>query len=165
MYPFSYKPCATLMVWRAEKRSLRAASCCSVDVLNGAAGRRVYGFESTEETTTETEGSRSAVASACAACSSRATASAFPFADDLSWPLSSKSRPVATRVPSSRARRDSKGADSVDVARSAERSQYPAATKASRSRSRSTTRRVAADCTRPAESPGPILRQSTGETS
>src|SRR5699024_8632818 len=46
MYPFSYRDWATLMVWRAEKRSLRAASCCSVDVMNGAAGRREYGWGS-----------------------------------------------------------------------------------------------------------------------
>ena len=29
---------------------MRAASCCSVEVVNGAAGRRVYGFDSTFET-------------------------------------------------------------------------------------------------------------------
>ncbi len=34
-----------------------------------------------------------------------------------------------------------------------------------RSRSRSTTRRVATDCTRPAESPRETLRHSTGESS
>ena len=33
-----------------EKRSLRLASCCSVDVRNGAAGRLVYGFSSTFST-------------------------------------------------------------------------------------------------------------------
>ncbi|CPU64463.1 Uncharacterised protein [Mycobacteroides abscessus] len=44
-------------------------------------------------------------------------------------------------------------------------SQYSAGTNAMRSRSRSTTRRVATDCTRPAESPWAILRHSTGETS
>ena len=44
-------------------------------------------------------------------------------------------------------------------------SQYSAATNAIRSRSRSTTSRVATDCTRPAERPFITLRQSTGETS
>ena len=34
-----------------------------------------------------------------------------------------------------------------------------------RSRSRSTIIRVATLCTRPAESPAPIIRQSTGESS
>ncbi len=40
-----------------------------------------------------------------------------------------------------------------------------AAEKAIRSRSRSTTSRVATDCTRPADSPARTLRHSTGETS
>ena len=44
-------------------------------------------------------------------------------------------------------------------------SQYSAATNAIRSRSRSTTSRVATDCTRPAESRGMTFFQSTGETS
>ena len=38
-----------MVVWD-EKRSLRLASCWSVDVRNGAAGRRVYGFSSTFST-------------------------------------------------------------------------------------------------------------------
>ena len=50
MKPFSYRVCATRIACRDENRSLRLASCCSVDVVNGAAGRRVYGFSSTEET-------------------------------------------------------------------------------------------------------------------
>ena len=33
-----------------ESRSLRLASCCSVEVMNGAAGLRVYGFSSTDVT-------------------------------------------------------------------------------------------------------------------
>src|SRR5438094_563500 len=33
----SYSRCATCMVFRAENPSLRAASCCSVDVVNGVA--------------------------------------------------------------------------------------------------------------------------------
>ena len=44
-------------------------------------------------------------------------------------------------------------------------SQYDAETNAMRSRSRSTTMRVAADCTRPAEVPWPTLRRVTSETS
>ena len=45
------------------------------------------------------------------------------------------------------------------------RSQYDAARNAMRSRSRSTTRRVATDCTRPADRPRATLRQRTGEIS
>ena len=36
------------MVRRAPKRSLRLASCCSVDVVNGAYGRSVRGVSSTD---------------------------------------------------------------------------------------------------------------------
>ena len=50
-------------------------------------------------------------------------------------------------------------------AKSPSTSQYDARRKAIRSRSRSTTMRVATDCTRPAESPWRTLRHSTGETS
>src|SRR5215510_9114615 len=42
-----------------EKRSLRLASCCRVEVRNGAAGRRVYGFSSTERTANGRPSSRS----------------------------------------------------------------------------------------------------------
>ncbi|MCY1364926.1 hypothetical protein D9M69_517510 [compost metagenome] len=38
------------MVLLDEKRSLRPASCWSVDVVKGAAGRRVYGLVSTDRT-------------------------------------------------------------------------------------------------------------------
>ena len=39
--------CATCIVRSAEKPNLRLASCCSVDVVNGGAGRCVNGFSST----------------------------------------------------------------------------------------------------------------------
>jgi len=42
MWPFSYSRCARLIVVCDENRSFRLASCCSVDVRNGAAGRRVH---------------------------------------------------------------------------------------------------------------------------
>jgi hypothetical protein len=32
------------MVWATEKPSLRLASCCSVEVVNGFAGERFVGF-------------------------------------------------------------------------------------------------------------------------
>ena len=40
------------MAFFEDSRSLRDASCCSVDVVNGAAGRRVYGFSWTLVTAT-----------------------------------------------------------------------------------------------------------------
>lgn len=151
------------MVCRAENRSLREASCCSVEVVKGAAGLRVYGLESTEVTAMFTPGAASAAERACAAASSSGVAF------DFSLPFSSKSRPDAIRSPFTRASRASKPSDvescSSSGDRVAVRSQYPAAVNARRSRSRSTTSRVAADCTRPADRPGPILRHSTGETS
>jgi hypothetical protein len=36
MWPFSYNRWAVRIVRSAEKRSLRPASCCSVEVMNGA---------------------------------------------------------------------------------------------------------------------------------
>ena len=75
------------------RRSLREASCCSVEVVKGAAGLRVYGFSSTRVTVNSACSSPSASARAEAA--SRTATSAL-----LTWPRSSKSRPVATRAPS-----------------------------------------------------------------
>lgn len=51
------------------------------------------------------------------------------------------------------------------VAKVPVRSQYSADRKAMRSRSRSTTSRVATDCTRPADSRGMTFFHRTGETS
>jgi len=154
MYPFSYSAWASRIVSREESRSLREASCWSVEVVNGAAGLRRYGLDSTDETVP----SVTTPAIAVALASSRCTA-----ADVRSAPSSPKSRPVATRAPSTAARRASK--DSSPRAKRAVTSQYEADRNAMRSRSRSTTRRVATDCTRPADRPGPILRHSSGETS
>ena len=39
--------CATCIVRSAENPNLRLASCCSVEVVNGGAGRCVNGFSST----------------------------------------------------------------------------------------------------------------------
>ena len=38
MNPDSYKRCASIMVCATVYPSLRAASCCKVDVVNGAGG-------------------------------------------------------------------------------------------------------------------------------
>jgi hypothetical protein len=74
--------------------SLRPASCWRVEVMNGGAGRRVYGLRSTESTSTGR--STSAVLNAPAAASSSRTTPSLVRAPD--W---SKSFPVARREPSS----------------------------------------------------------------
>ena len=83
----------------AENRSLRPASCCSVEVMNGAYGLRVYGFSSTLDTRIWTP--VSAWASRVASASASTVTAAFA----LSLPSEPKSRPVATRVPSTATRR------------------------------------------------------------
>ena len=75
----------------------------------------------------------------------------------------SKSRPDATRLPSSST--SDAGNSAPDAANLPSRSQYSAARNAMRARSRSTTRRVATLCTRPAESFGIIFFHSTGDSS
>ncbi len=42
--PDSYNCCATRIVLETEKPNLRDASCCKVDVVNGAEGVRFAGF-------------------------------------------------------------------------------------------------------------------------
>ena len=88
----------------------------------------------------------------------------------MSWPSGPKSRPAATRLPSTLASRavmprGSSGPAAFSVSKAPVRSQYSAAVNAMRSRSRSTTMRVATDCTRPADSPVRTFFHSTGETS
>ncbi len=80
------------MVCREAIRSLREASCCSVEVVNGAAGRRVYGLVSSEATD-HSEDARLATRLVATASSTCATSA------DFSSPLSPKSRPEATRFP------------------------------------------------------------------
>ena len=50
MKPRSYRPWAQRIVSRAERRSLRFASCCRVLVVNGGTGFRTVGFSSTAST-------------------------------------------------------------------------------------------------------------------
>ncbi|CAB4642031.1 unannotated protein [freshwater metagenome] len=54
------------MVCFADILSLRDASCCKVEVVNGAAGRLVLGFDSTETTSMFALPARAASASASA---------------------------------------------------------------------------------------------------
>ena len=46
----SYRRCASVIVFRAENPSFRAASCCSVEVVNGGAGDRLRSFRWTSTT-------------------------------------------------------------------------------------------------------------------
>ncbi|CAM5253785.1 hypothetical protein SHIRM173S_09419 [Streptomyces hirsutus] len=120
---------------------------------------------------------------------SRAAARARAFASSswrvfafFSCPRESKSRPCATRLPSTVCRRaSSEDGSEASPARPDEgppagakpevgekvpvRSQYSAERNAMRSRSRSTTSRVATDWTRPADSRGMTFFHRTGETS
>ncbi len=128
--------------------------------MNGAYGFRVYGFSSTLETCSRASVSAAARLRACSSVSTRA--SAF-----FSCPSGPKSRPVASFAPSTLTRRAPKrrGEASGPASIVAEMSQYSAETNLIRSRSRSTTIRVATDCTRPAESFGMTFFHSTGLTS
>ena len=74
---------------------MRAASCWSVEVMNGAYGRRRYGFSSTRVTSNGRSSSRAARPRA--PCSSRCTTPAFGRTRPVSG---SKSLPVAMRSPS-----------------------------------------------------------------
>ena len=50
MRPSSYNRCALLMVLLTENPNFLAASCCNVEVVNGAAGAFLAGFFSKPET-------------------------------------------------------------------------------------------------------------------
>ena len=131
--------------------------------MNGAGGRCVYG----RSLTSATRYSVSATAVATAVARSSPSWTTLPRV--VSWPVSaSKSRPVATRAPSSStslAGNASGGALSSSLRTRDRTSQNDALTKRMRSRSRSTISRMATDWTRPAESRGRTFFHSTGETS
>ena len=128
------------MVRCAEKPSFLAASCCSVEVVKGGAGERRPGFFSTAITV------NSAAATALRAASADGWSARSNF---LSW------------RPSSLTRRARKGSEPAVT--SASTVQYSCVLNASISISRSTMRRKATDCTRPAERAPGSLRHSTGE--
>ena len=120
----------------------------------------MVGFSVTDRT--DQDAPSSAATSPVAVGSSRRSAPALAAAG-FSCPSSPKSPPLATRDPSiatSFAGNSPPSATNVPEA-----SQYPAERNAIRARSRSTTRRVATDCTRPADSPDRTFFHSTGETS
>ena len=98
MWPFSYSRCAIDIVCLAEKPSLREASCCSVVVRNGAYGERRYGLRSTLDTAKAVFSRR--CARAAAASASRCKTPVAVESVVLSSPTEVKSRPWATRRPS-----------------------------------------------------------------
>ena len=151
--------------------SLRAASCCSVDVVNGAL--RAFGHRLASRRSPRRNGTSARPAAERA---DRASSSSTTSESAASWPVAaSKSLPRAAarrrspawpgnRLPGRRPdrrllrRRQPGRASSVSWARKVpDRSQYDALRNAMRARSRSTTSRAATLWTRPAETgaPGP----------
>src|SRR5699024_5891781 len=92
------------MVTLEVKRSRRDASCCNVEVVKGAAGRRRYGLSSKD--VTANSACSNPPANDLAEASSRCTTSAL----DLSWP-SARGRvpPPGGWQPSRRARQPGRG--------------------------------------------------------
>jgi hypothetical protein len=139
----SYRLCATFIARSVEKPSLRTASCCSVDVVNGAAGERSLRFFSTSTTR--------AWPRPCDSRNARISASrsALPTAN---WSSFSPPKCVSLAVKPTRSFSASKWID-----------QYSWVLNFSISASRSQMRRSAGLCTRPAESPRRIFFHSSGE--
>ena len=133
----SYRRCAALMVRFGEKPSLRLASCCRLDVVNGGAGERFVFLTATSVTI----GRLARIAAAW-----RSAVSPSPISGFLP--------PIRTRSASN--------VSPFGAIRTAFSVQYSRAVNARISRSRSTTIRTATDCTRPAESPARTLRHSKG---
>ncbi len=130
------------MVWRAPKPNLRLASCCSVEVMNGAEGLRLAGLASTARTVR----SREVIAATAISASSAVARSNF-----------------SSRLPARLTRRAVNSCPR-GVASRAETVQYSRVLNASISISRSTISRSATDWTRPADLAPGSLRQSTGES-
>ena len=130
-----------LMVCLAPKPSLRLASCCSVEVMNGGYGLRDAGFASTEATL-----SAAAATASTAPCASASVA---------------RSKRSSLR-PSSVVSRAS-NVSPRGVTSSAFTLQYSRGRNASISISRCTISRSATDCTRPADLAPGSLRHSTGD--
>ena len=136
----SYSCWATAMVRAGDMFSLRLASCWRVEVVKGGAGWRFFSCRftfATDHVPAET-------AEMTASASSWLCSSSF-FSLPWNW---------AWNPPKLGATRSS--CASMD--------QYSWGTKALISCSRSTTSRVATDCTRPADSPRRIFFHSSGES-
>ena len=145
-----------LIVRFGDMRSRELASCCRVLVVCGGSGRRVVSLTSMERTT------NAGVRSVTAPLASRPSA-AMTSAASASVPSSSFSRSAASVSPRLPTRRALNGL-LPSLARRASMVHDSTGTNASISVSRSTTRRTATDCTRPAESPARTLRHSSGES-
>ena len=141
----------------ADMPSLRPASCCRVEVVNGGLGADEYSFSSTLRTRAVRP------ARPAASCFAAASSSTTTVRLVASFPSAEKSRPSARVVPSSAMTWAGKRCAAYSSVTWA--SHQAAERKAMRSRSRSTSRRVVTLCTRPAERRGAILRHSTGLTS
>ena len=139
--PSSYSACATRIVWLAENPSLRAASCCSVDVVNGAGGLRVSGLVSTVSTV-----KRPASTAALAAAASPPV----PIDSRSSFSPFHRTSRLLNATPS--------------CSNTAVTDQYSCGRNASISRSRLTTSRSATDCTRPADFAPGSFRHRTGDS-
>ena len=127
------------MVRFTLKRSLRAASCCRVEVMNGATGLRLFSRVCTDATMKS-------------APSTLRRSSRRRFFD-------SRSRRVSSFRLTKRAFRTG----GFFACRLTSMVQYSRFWNARISRSRSTIRRSATVCTRPAESPRRTLSHSSGE--
>ncbi|CAB4725147.1 unannotated protein [freshwater metagenome] len=138
----------------APQPSRLPASCCIVDVVNGGFGRSVRGLSSIDLTVNAEDLSDSTKPRAPASSRRRMLASDFSF----TAPSAPKSDVAATRLPSTSSRRALKPS-----AVTAARSHHADEIKAMRSRSFSTIKRVATDCTRPAEMRGITFFHSTGD--
>ena len=143
----------------ALKRSLRPASCCSVEVMNGAAGERRKGRSVTALTVKERP--TRAAATDVASSSPSTRTSLLPVRS----PCSSKSLPVAMVAPPSPTSAAPKPDAAAAFVKVPSTPHQVAERKRMRARSRSTTIRVATLCTRPAERRGMTLRHRTGDTS
>ena len=125
------------MVCDTVKPNLRAASCCRVLVVKGAAGLFFIGLVTMSSTTNVAPLARFKKASASSRVLNRLSSSAF--SSDAFPSLSVTWKSAVTRYEAS-------------------------LWNCWISRSRSTIRRTATDCTRPADKAGFTLRQSTGES-
>ena len=138
----------------APQPSRPPASCCKVDVVNGGFGRSVRGESSMDLTVNGDDLSESTRWRAPDSSNNKMFASDFSF----TAPSAPKSLVAATFLPSTLIRRALKPSSHLAL-----RSHQLDEIKAIRSRSFSTIKRVATDCTRPAEIRGITFFQSTGD--
>ena len=135
------------MVRRALKPSLRAASCCSVEVVKGGAGLRRRCLRSIASTRNSPP-SAGPAAARMARSTSRAAVSLVKLNCSTFWPRYSSSF---------------SGKDCELCAPSPSMVQYSCTTNAPISSSRSQIMRSAGLCTRPADSPRRTFFHSSGE--